>query len=194
MNGRGSALTLVLAACVLLCLNSAAVQAEDVDPFNDGSQYLYAENAGWINAEPGGNGGPGMSIQGSTVSGWLWSGNIGWISLSCSNTNSCADVQFATRVNVLDQSLQLFELDGYGWSENAGWISFSCANTNSCNTVFYRTQLDAQSGVLNGHAWSENLGWITLSCETTGSCGGIDYGLVVTQGLASDTLFANGFE
>jgi hypothetical protein len=168
--------------------------AEDVDPFDDGSQYAYAENAGWINAEPGGDAGPGMSIAGSSVSGWLWSDNLGWISLSCTNTDSCDDQAFGVRIAVLDQSLQIFELDGYAWSENAGWISFSCRDSNTCAAVNYRVQLDAQTGMLNGHAWSGNLGWVTLSCAATASCGNVDYGMIVTQGLASDALFANGFE
>jgi hypothetical protein len=194
MNARTS-LSLRRAVAILLGLSLAiAADAEDVDPFNDGSQYLYAENAGWINAEPAGDGGPGLSVTDSFVSGWLWSENVGWISLSCSNTNSCAQVPFGVRVNSLDQSQQLLELEGYGWSENAGWISFSCANTDSCATAPYRAQLGAQTGVLNGFAWSENLGWISFSCATTGSCGNVNFGLVLTQGLASDALLADGFE
>lgn len=182
-------------AVALLGLSlSAAVVAEDVDPADSGRQYMYAENAGWINAEPGGNGGPGLSLVDSFVSGWLWSENVGWISLSCSNTGTCAQTNFGVRVNSLDVSQQLYELDGYGWSENAGWISFSCANTDSCGTVAYRAQLSAQSGALNGYAWSENLGWISFSCATTGSCGSVNYGLDVMAGLASDGLFADGFE
>ena len=31
--------------------------AENIDPDNDDSQYAWAENVGWINAEPGGDGG-----------------------------------------------------------------------------------------------------------------------------------------
>lgn len=182
------------AAASILLAGALSAQAEDVDPFNDGSQYAYAENVGWMNAEPGGDGGPGMAIQDSFVSGWLWSANIGWLSLSCDNTASCANVKFGTRVAVLDESLQLLELDGYAWSENAGWISWSCRNTNSCQSVNYRVQLDAQTGMLNGYAWSANLGWIGFSCAASNSCAGVDFGVVVTEGLASDSLFADGFE
>lgn len=186
---RLTILTLLFAA-----LLAGTAGAEDVDPFNDGSQYLYAENAGWVNAEPSGDGGPGLSVSDSFVSGWLWSENVGWISLSCRNTNSCDQIQFGVRVDLLDESLQLQQLDGYGWSENAGWISFSCKNTQSCENAEYRVQLSEQSGLLNGFAWSENLGWIAFSCATTGSCGSVDYGLLLTQGLGSDSLFADGFE
>ena len=44
-----------------LCLLPATfAAAENIDPDNDGSQYAYAENVGWINAEPSGNGADGV--------------------------------------------------------------------------------------------------------------------------------------
>ena len=53
---------------------------------DNGAQFARSENSGWVNAEPDGDGGPGMHIAEDWVRGWLWSENIGWVSLSCANT------------------------------------------------------------------------------------------------------------
>lgn len=59
------------------------------------------------------------SIQpGRDVVGWAWSSNVGWISLSCSNTSSCASVDYGVVLNS-DGTLV-----GYAWSSNIGWIQF----------------------------------------------------------------------
>lgn len=57
----------------------------------------------------------------SNVSGWIWSENIGWISLSCKNpeVNSCGSSNYGISI---DQQTGKFA--GYGWSENIGWINF----------------------------------------------------------------------
>ena len=90
------------------------------------------------------------------VIGYAWTENIGWISFSCENTGSCADVNFGV---INDGS---GNLSGYAWSENAGWISFSCENTASCETVDYGVVIDAATGQFCGHAWGENIGWIAF--------------------------------
>src|SRR5215831_3863246 len=71
--------------------------AENIDPNNDNSQFLYGENIGWLNAEPLGEGGPGLQVESDNLTGYLWSENVGWVSLSCLNTNSCAAVDFGVR-------------------------------------------------------------------------------------------------
>ena len=74
-----------------LCLLSATmVNAENIDPTNDGSKYAYAENVGWLNAEPSGDGGPGIQVDNLTLTGWMWGENAGWVSLSCVNTDTQA--------------------------------------------------------------------------------------------------------
>jgi hypothetical protein len=77
--------------CLLICASAAA---DDVDPDNDGSQYAWASNLGWLNAEPLGEGGPGLSLSDEAATGWLWSANVGWVSFSCSNSESCAEVDY----------------------------------------------------------------------------------------------------
>ncbi len=58
-----------------------------------------------------------QSQSGSTpVTGWMWSDNIGWVSLNCSNTNDCSPTW--------GLSLSGSAVTGYAWSDNIGWIKF----------------------------------------------------------------------
>jgi hypothetical protein len=150
-------LTTALPLVGLLALLSGPALAENVDPAEDGSQYAWAENTGWINAEPLGDGGPGMQVGDFALTGWLWGENIGWISLSCENRGSCGSVDY--RVTNNGDGV----LGGFAWSENAGWISFSCANTASCSTASYGVVIDPFNGEFSGRAWGENLGWVSFA-------------------------------
>src|SRR2546426_6788682 len=83
---RASPLSVLLTIIILLAGGVAV--AENIDPANDGSKYAWAESLGWLNARPGGPGGPGVQVSDSDLTGWAWSENTGWISLSCTN-RSC---------------------------------------------------------------------------------------------------------
>ena len=50
--------------------------------------YAWSENAGWLNAEPLGDGGACMRVLEGRAEGWIWSENVGWISLSRHNTGT----------------------------------------------------------------------------------------------------------
>ena len=63
--------------------------ADNIDPQDDGSQFAYGENVGWLNAEPEGDGGSGILVEIDGLSGYLYGENVGWISLSCLNDASC---------------------------------------------------------------------------------------------------------
>ena len=154
-----------LAAMLLLTvvLPVRDVRAENIDPDNDDSQYAWAENVGWINAEPSGNGGAGVQVGDFQLSGWLWGENMGWISLSCLNTSSCGTVSYGVTNDGHGN------LGGFAWAENVGWFNFA-PSTSSAG-------IDPTSGEFSGYLWSENLGWISLSCTNTGSCGTVDYGI-----------------
>jgi len=178
---------LAVAIAVFSLLAPAVIVAETTDPNDDGSQHTWTENAGWVNAEPGGDGGPGMHIAADWIKGWLWSENLGWISLSCENTASCARVDYGV------QHGSTGVLFGYAWSENAGWISFACENTGTCATVDYRVVIDLGTGELSGYAWAENTGWINLSCLNTTSCATVDFGVDTTVPFP-EHLFFDGFE
>jgi len=67
---------------VLFLLFCTAGFAENIDPDNDGSQYAWGENTGWMNLEPGGDGGPGGEVSDDTLTGYLWVENTGWINLA----------------------------------------------------------------------------------------------------------------
>ena len=146
----------MLLAVLVLCA-CGAVMAENVDPDNDGSQYAWGENIGWCNTEPQGDGGPGMTVTDTGLTGWIWGENIGWISLACSNTGSCATKDYG----VTNDGAGI--LAGYAWAENAGWISLSCENTGTCGTASYGVTIDPFTGDFSGRAWGENVGWITFA-------------------------------
>ncbi len=55
---------------------------------------------------------------GDNMSGYAWSSNIGWVSMNCTNDNSCATANYG--VNRNDDGT----LTGYAWSSNIGWIKF----------------------------------------------------------------------
>jgi hypothetical protein len=178
---------LTLIALIVSGLSSAWA-VEDVDPDNDGSQYAWAGNLGWINAEPLGNGGPGWNLTDDAASGWLWSANAGWISLSCENTGSCGNVDYGV---VHDGA---GGLGGYGWAPNVGWVSFSCVNTASCGSVDYAVSIDPVSYEVSGFAYAPNVGWIGFSCQDTTSCGAVDFGVRLATAEIIDPIFADRFQ
>lgn len=118
---------------------------------------------------------PHVQSQGSStpITGWMWSDNIGWVSLNCSSDpTGCSKAG----VGAWGISLNAGAVSGYAWSDNIGWIKFgglsgfpaggsnatfaggafsgwarACAGTTSgtCSTMASRTD-----------GWD---GWISLS-------------------------------
>jgi sugar lactone lactonase YvrE len=122
---------------IMLSAASTAALAENIDPADDGSQYAWGENVGWINlAEP--TLGPGVTVADSAVTGFAWGENIGWV-----NFNP------ATGGGVVNDGTG--QLSGFAWGENTGWINYAPAgggvSVNAC-------------GEFDGAAWGENIGWI----------------------------------
>ena len=76
---RASPRFLLLAGLIVLTRGVAV--AENINPANDESKYAWAENLGWLNAQPSGPGGPGVQVSDTGLTGWMWSENAGWISL-----------------------------------------------------------------------------------------------------------------
>ena len=126
----------------------SGVLAENTDPASDGSQWAWAENVGWINGEPDGDGGPGLKVEDFRVSGWLWGENIGWISLTCENLGTCDVTEYGVRNDGTGA------LTGWAWAENAGWVRF--------DPVLGGVYVNVTTGELSGHAWGENIGWISF--------------------------------
>jgi hypothetical protein len=134
------AIIMFLIPCGAFALS--AEPAGNIDPGNDGSQYCYGENIGWINLQP--SSGTGITVTNTAVSGFAWGENTGWINFSPANGGVLNDGNG--------------NLSGYAWAENAGWINFAPTGggvwINAC-------------GEFNGMAWGENIGWI--SCRSDGA-------------------------
>lgn len=54
--------------------------AENIDPNDDGSQYAYGENVGWLNFEP--SKGLGVTVTETELTGYVWAENVGWINFN----------------------------------------------------------------------------------------------------------------
>src|SRR5438552_9957064 len=114
---RGTVLALAIGAVTAL---AGQVFAETINPNSDNSKFAYAENVGWINAEPSGNNGPGVQVSGTKLTGYMYGETIGWINMNCANNSTCASTG---NYGVTNDGAG--HLSGYAWAENAGWISFS---------------------------------------------------------------------
>jgi hypothetical protein len=139
---------------VILLLICSAGYAENIDPNDDGSQYAWGENIGWLNVEPPGDSEPGVQVEDSKLTGYMWGENVGWISLSHSYGGVEND--------------GMGDLTGYAWGENIGWISFSCQNTASCGIADYGVTINSATGEFTGYAWGENIGWINFAPNGVG--------------------------
>lgn len=120
--------------------------AENIDPYGTGAQYGWSENTGWMNFQP--SQGPGVQVEGGTLSGFVWGENIGWINLSCQTTGYCGTVNYG----VVNDGAG--NLSGFAWAENAGWLNFG--------PTYGGVTIDAD-GRLNGWAWGENIGWVRFN-------------------------------
>lgn len=99
------------------------------------------------------------------VSGFVWSENIGWISLNCNNTElsqpRCKqDNDYGVHIE------ESGNLTGYGWSENIGWIHFDPSGPYP-SSPNYSVQVHLETGELTG--WARGLaygggwdGWVSM--------------------------------
>lgn len=136
----------------------SSASASTVDGAIDSTNaYAWGENVGWLNlATSQGD----VHVTNSSLSGYIYGENTGWISLNCSNTSSCATVDYKVANTVNG------DLSGYGWGENVGWIDFNPSGGG--------VGING-SGTFSGLAYGENIGWIVFNCGTTGSCATVDY-------------------
>ena len=103
----------IVGAIAVLMLSIGQSFAENIDPYDDDSQYAYGENVGWLNFEP--SQGPGVHVYSDRVEGYVWAENIGWINLSPSSYGG-----------IINDGIG--NLSGYAWGENVGWINFNPTN------------------------------------------------------------------
>lgn len=81
------------------------------------------------------------------LSGYIYSDTAGWISLNCSNTNSCNTISYKVSQDVKGK------LSGYGFSQNNEWINF--------NPNFGGVNVSSDSTFL-GWAFGQTSEWINL--------------------------------
>ncbi|MEK7616122.1 MAG: hypothetical protein AAB420_02870 [Patescibacteria group bacterium] len=86
----------------LNCSNTSSCDTVSYSVVNDTSGdldgYAWSENVGWINFTPGQGADPSINSSGEFI-GYAWGENIGWINFNCSNTSSCATVDFKTKTS-----------------------------------------------------------------------------------------------
>jgi len=145
MNRKHISGAVGLMAILTLC--ATFLYAENIDPYEDDSQYAYGENVGWLNFEPDMlTANAGATVSDEKLAGYVWAENIGWINLG---------PNFG---GVANDGTGL--LSGYGWGENVGWISFNPKVPGDPN--HYGVTIDHE-GNFDGWAWGENIGWIHLA-------------------------------
>ncbi len=128
----------------LICC-SVNLYAENIDPYEDGSQYAYGENVGWLNFEPNVvDPNVGATVTSEKLTGFIWAENIGWINLWPENYGGVFNDGQGN-------------LSGYAWGENVGWLNFDPNVPGDAND--YGVTIDAD-GNFDGRAWGENIGWI----------------------------------
>jgi hypothetical protein len=157
-----------LLASAALCAVAApaALAQSDLDLTN---KYTWSENTGFFNWRDAGDPAASQGVRLSSpdgptfLSGRVWSGNLGWITLG---DGTPADGLHYANLTGADFGVNIGptgNLSGYAWSENAGWINFSGgALASPANPARY----DAPTLRFRGHAWGENIGWINLDHAT----------------------------
>ena len=133
----------------------------------------YGENIGYILflTDVGSIATPRI-VDSNAFMGYGISQDVGYISLNCANTNSCATSDYKVTVN------ERGHLSGYAYGENIGYINFDPI----VDGVDYGVTID-ENGYFHGWAYSESVGWISFNCENTNSCtgdGGVSYKVVST--------------
>ncbi len=100
------------------------------------------------------------------VSGWAWSGNLGWVCFggTCSGTTPEGGASYA--------NIDSLTNDVHGWANivglgSRGWILLNCADMPGCGSSF-KVNANLQTGVVTGFGWNGNsdgtgVGWIDFS-------------------------------
>lgn len=129
------------------------------------------------------------------LSGWIWSANFGWISLSCQNTGAAVD--YGLDINFASGAAA--PLTGYAWSSNLGWLNFqptapfpAAPNNAARFTRNAGASPTSTAGVITGWAKFAALGddgWMKLGPLVFD---GIDYGVKVATDRAFSGWSFNG--
>lgn len=127
------------------------------------------------------------------VTGWAWSGSIGWVSMNCTNTASCGTVNYGVTINDSTTCGDCGDLVGWAWSETLGWICFgtTCGGTAPDGlpaAAQYRANYNGKVDQFWGWAQVQSMGsegWISLNCDHDGSlpddCGASNHYVVLNN-------------
>src|SRR6478735_6082454 len=120
------------------------------------NSFAYGANIGWLNWR--GDVTHGAVIGEYVCSGYIWSGNVGWISLGSGTPENGVQYGNASAtdfgVNLTQQSIRggvpRAQLRGFAYGANIGWINFESMGN---------PEVSLSTGELTGFAWSANCGW-----------------------------------
>ncbi|MDO8575188.1 MAG: hypothetical protein Q7R78_00600 [bacterium] len=98
------------------------------------------------------------------VRGWVWSDNIGWISMGSGQTTESAGIIYGVNMDASNV------FSGWAWSDNIGWIKFDPSLTGpSGNGVGARAVYDASASTTALKVY----GWVRACAGTvSGTCVG----------------------
>jgi len=126
------------------------------------------------------------------VSGWAWSGTLGWISMDCNNPGTgCAGPAGDYGIDIDDAG----DVSGWAWSSSAGWICFGAtcdgvtgvppggtpsspasAADHYCPGFVPCARYDPNDHELHGWAYvismtdgTDYRGWVSLNCTDVGT-------------------------
>ncbi len=98
------------------------------------------------------------------VKGYLWSDNIGWVSLSCENMAPCGVNTYQVEVESATG-----ELSGMAWSNNIGWLNFDAGcppgtdPLTTCSAKMVGNTIEGWAQFVSAAATPGWNGWVSFS-------------------------------
>ena len=119
-----------------------------------------------------------LSQTGSSIIGYMWSDNIGWIDMNCLNASTCGTNSFGMSVDSAGN------LSGYAWSDNIGWVSANATDLTGCPSSPCTATLTGTTLV----------GWFKALASSDAQAGGWD-GFISLSGVTynSGTNYFSGY-
>jgi hypothetical protein len=130
----------------------AARSASETSTINADNRFAYGANLGWIDCRA--NTSNGAVIGQYVCAGYLFSANVGWISLGNGRPANQVRYQNVSSADFGVNHDGLGNLSGYAYGANIGWIFFGPIGA---------PKVDLRTGRLSGSIYSANCGWISLS-------------------------------
>ncbi|MCU0857609.1 MAG: hypothetical protein MUC65_04300 [Pontiellaceae bacterium] len=145
--------TRLIKATIAAVVAAAGISVRGATTIDATHNDAYGANIGWINAQ--GDVSNGMVVGQAFCSGYMYSGNCGWIHLgdgTPANGTAYAN-NSATDYGINHDGFG--NLTGYAYGANIGWINFE--------QTYGKPKVDLATGILSGYAYGANVGWISLN-------------------------------